>query len=510
MAIDYSKYKFEVMAGDYNSPLARNEIWVNAFFKYQKLLGISQPILGIISHENQIEYVANIEAWIKCHGELKEKMMEDYHYIQKLIDWAVEYGEQMNQWTYDNLFSVDLKLLSNDELDRRLKVFCDMQSTEYAIGVTLALLDFQDYSFVENNLKIIVESRMAPEERTEYYRVFTQPSLNSFAQDQEEDLLKLAAKYFSDKNWLSDIKNSSLSELQNSYPVFFNELQEHAAKYAWVYFVYAGPAFTEQNFIDFIKDYLERGIDPNKKLLELTETKKQLIATKQKYLNFLKPSEFEETVLNLVGKFIWAKPRRKDYQSKSYYHAEKLYQEIGRRFYLSLDQVRSCTQEMLEKCLKSGKIDIDLANQLYKGHACVPGDNGKALILVGDEVEKFSNKIIRDSSDVILNNIKQLSGTCACPGKVKGVVRIINKASDMGKMQYGDILVSLATTPSIISAMKKAAAIVTDEGGLTCHASIVSREMNLPCIIGTKIATKVFKDGDMVEVDATNGLVKKI
>ena len=62
--------------------------------------------------------------------------------------------------------------------------------------------------------------------------------------------------------------------------------------------------------------------------------------------------------------------------------------------------------------------------------------------------------------------------------------------------------------PDYLSAMKKAVAFVTDEGGITCHAAIVARELNRPCIIGTKIATKVLKDGDEVEVDADNGVVK--
>lgn len=58
--------------------------------------------------------------------------------------------------------------------------------------------------------------------------------------------------------------------------------------------------------------------------------------------------------------------------------------------------------------------------------------------------------------------------------------------------------------------MKKAAAIITDEGGITCHAAIVSRELNIPCIIGTKVATKILKDGDLVEVNAEKGVVKII
>ena len=66
------------------------------------------------------------------------------------------------------------------------------------------------------------------------------------------------------------------------------------------------------------------------------------------------------------------------------------------------------------------------------------------------------------------------------------------------------------TRPDYIIGIKKAAAIVTNEGGITCHAAIVSRELGIPCIIGTKIATEVFKDGDLVEVNANHGVVKKI
>ena len=80
----------------------------------------------------------------------------------------------------------------------------------------------------------------------------------------------------------------------------------------------------------------------------------------------------------------------------------------------------------------------------------------------------------------------------------------------MSKMKPGDILVSKATNPNVVPAMKIAGAIITDEGGITCHAAIISRELKIPCVIGTKIATQVLKDGDKVEVDANNGIIKKL
>ena len=109
-----------------------------------------------------------------------------------------------------------------------------------------------------------------------------------------------------------------------------------------------------------------------------------------------------------------------------------------------------------------------------------------------------------------LKEVDELSGQCGYPGLVKGEVCIVNHAREMSKFKDGQILVSIVTDPSLLPIMKKAAAFVTNQGGLTCHAAIVAREMKTPCVIGTKIATKVFKDGDMVAVDAENGVVRRL
>jgi len=99
---------------------------------------------------------------------------------------------------------------------------------------------------------------------------------------------------------------------------------------------------------------------------------------------------------------------------------------------------------------------------------------------------------------------------CASQGKAQGVVKIIQKVHDLVNVYQGDILVTSMTRPEMVVAMEKAAAIVTDEGGITSHAAIVSRELGVPCIIGTKNATKILKNGDLVEVDATKGIVRKL
>jgi pyruvate,water dikinase len=98
-----------------------------------------------------------------------------------------------------------------------------------------------------------------------------------------------------------------------------------------------------------------------------------------------------------------------------------------------------------------------------------------------------------------------LSGTSASPGIGTGPVKILKSPKEIGKVERGDVLVAPMTSPDYVPAMKKSAAIITDEGGETSHAAIVSRELGIPCVVGTKEATKKLKDGMIVSVDGDSG-----
>ncbi|HDH91537.1 MAG TPA: phosphoenolpyruvate synthase, partial [Candidatus Aenigmarchaeota archaeon] len=100
-----------------------------------------------------------------------------------------------------------------------------------------------------------------------------------------------------------------------------------------------------------------------------------------------------------------------------------------------------------------------------------------------------------------------LKGLGASPGIAVGKVKIVHGLQDITKVEEGDILVTTMTSPDLVPTMSKCSAIITDEGGRTSHASIVSRELGIPCVVGTKEATKVLKDGQVVTVDAYNGLI---
>lgn len=124
-----------------------------------------------------------------------------------------------------------------------------------------------------------------------------------------------------------------------------------------------------------------------------------------------------------------------------------------------------------------------------------------------EEVKQLYNFDIKDE---VLDSESELKGQVAYSGKVKGKVKIIKTREDMKKFENGDIIVSSTTTPDFLPVMRISSAIISEHGGIICHAAITSRELKIPCVVGVKGATKILKDGDMVEVDADNGIVRII
>ncbi len=112
----------------------------------------------------------------------------------------------------------------------------------------------------------------------------------------------------------------------------------------------------------------------------------------------------------------------------------------------------------------------------------------------------------------IQNRIIQLKGSVAsCAGeKIRGIAKVVLNEKDFSKIKKGEILITRETNPDFLPVMKKAIALVADLGGLLCHMAIVARELKKPCIVNTKIATAVFKDGDIMEIDTKQGVVKII
>ena len=179
--------------------------------------------------------------------------------------------------------------------------------------------------------------------------------------------------------------------------------------------------------------------------------------------------------------------------------------EISRRSEISPETLAFMTETEVLSVLKGDRpVERDLADRRRHDSAIVVLEDKETIVMDAGSLRAI-DELLRFGDD-----IREIPGTVAFRGICTGPVRIIRSPQDGAYVQEGDILVASTTRPDYLPFMKISAGFVTNEGGALSHAAIMARELKKPCIIGTKIATQVLKDGDMVEVDADKGEVRVI
>ena len=184
----------------------------------------------------------------------------------------------------------------------------------------------------------------------------------------------------------------------------------------------------------------------------------------------------------------------------------------GIKFYMKLSYTSQAYQtdvfDEIKEMIITDKIDKKKISKRKKNSCIITIDlkTLKTKIIDGKIPAKYK-KAIKEAGKT---KDKSINGSIGNKGKVKGKVQIIKNFSDIKKFKIGNILVANTTHPNYLPAMQKAQAFVTNEGGIISHAAIIARELKKPCIVGTKIATQILKNGDLVKVDANKGIVKKL
>ncbi len=178
-------------------------------------------------------------------------------------------------------------------------------------------------------------------------------------------------------------------------------------------------------------------------------------------------------------------------------------------------KVKLSDDKARERVLSDEEIErLVTLGELIEDHYGKPQDvewaieKGQIYIVQSRPITTIKEGKVEEEEEVEVEHGKVLlKGLGASPGIATGKVKVILSEREISKVEEGDVLVTTMTTPDMVPAMKRAAAIVTDEGGLTCHAAIVSRELGVPAVVGTRDATKILKDGMIVTVDGEKGVV---
>ncbi len=349
-------------------------------------------------------------------------------------------------------------------------------------------------------LRTVCHSAAAVEEA---FVVLTTPTHKTIVAQDREEFLKIYQRHHLK---LKKIKKGT--NIANVSSGLRKALEKHAQHWGHFGYIFAGnhSPFSGQHYLDEMIDLVLSKVHAAKLLKQDDEYLKTARAKKVALYRKIKINQTYKQLFETAAEFSLTKLVRRHAQLYTILHLHRtLLTEIAKRLKLTRYEVQFMLLAEVKTALLNNKIQrAELKSRLK---SCVYyTEKNLEVIYTGPRTKKMFAMMACG----VAKDIKEIFGQTAQPGKARGAVKIIIRAKDMAKMKRGDVLVSIATDPDIVPAMKKAAAIVTEQGGITSHAAIVSRELGIPCVIGTKIATRVLKDGDVVEVDAEKGVVKKL
>lgn len=373
----------------------------------------------------------------------------------------------------------DLKKIANEELWKKYEDYSNQYRAVCMWGEPLA--HYTKEKLAEFLLAYLKTKSETPEDDL---NLLCAPNYVSFTQREEIDLLKMA------------IELKKHPELREKL------ICEHTHNYFWIPYDYGVCIWDEAHF----EKELDNIENPEEELRKKETYLAQLPKKQQQRMKELNIDPHHQELFEAQQTCAILMDYKKEVLTQGHYASRRLIEEIARRLSITTTQARLLlNKEVKEFLLTNTKPDTPLLDERYECGLVRILKNGEYSFISGHEAQAVLKKL--EETEIGVSETVQ--GFAACKGRCTGMVRVITDARNIGEMKQGEILVAHMTSPDFTLGIKKAAAIITDEGGMTCHAAIVSRELNIPCIIGTKNATKVLKTGDVVTVDAENGVVKK-
>jgi len=284
------------------------------------------------------------------------------------------------------------------------------------------------------------------------------------------------------------------------------QLERHAEKFGWLASLSWWDEPNSARHYEKIVEELSKN-RPEEKLATKIHQRQEQYAAAEKILQELSrkfPRAFE--IVDAVRELTGLREENWDAVSKAGARLRPLLRKAAAEFHLSLGQFMQLAPKeayyLLENnALPQGK-SIDELNARLKHYAIVHAKGGDFLIFSGSEAQKL-HELVRPPQ----KEMSELHGMPVFQGRVTGRACVMQTSDDMAKMQQEMVLVCPMSDPDFMAAIRKASAIVADQGGLLCHAAIVARELQIPCVVGTEHATRAIKDGEEIIVDAYKGIV---
>lgn len=480
---------------------------------YTNQVGIKQ--LGIRGDKNYLFYsVDGLGAGYYEQNEMELSANSVYNFFQKKDNRKVFFGkikkllEDLHKYTKE-IDALDLSTLSDKEIAQRLLDANRMHGRSFSL---YAVSQPYRMAMFEKTIKYELSKRVATSRIDSYMAELATSEKPTKVTDEEIDWLSFLIKYKNKYGDKIDLKN-----IRDNQPDMYSDLTKHFEKYKsltlgdgnWTYDM----GYYIQNLKnDYPKklDKLEKALYERKEYPELVRLRREKLIS-ELYIDretvndlaFLAEIGHTRLVMRIDGWLPFVST------------IIKLDIELSKRLgYVEDYTLNFTTDEELENLVKNWKIipeEIIKARRGKKAEFLILHDHGVYKIYYGSEAGKKFKSLVHQIDHT---SITELTGSTAVAGNIQGKACVYrwddNLSEKLKVIKRYPILITGQTRPSMMSIIRLAKGIVTDEGGVTSHAAIVSRELGIPSVIGTVHATKVFKDGDMVEIDADNGIVRKL
>lgn len=428
------------------------------------------------------DYFVDSDEYEKFNQAL-ENLIGDGEFLKKAYSEAREFLESVLE-TAEKDFGEELPKLSSQELSGLYKKFAEDAEPKFYVRMWMVYR-------ISNPLALAVEKKLLAitkdEEKTaRLLKVFFSPLKMNNVVEERTEALRIASQ------------KGKISEKE------FNKLvDEHARKYAYIpMYGFDHTPFPREHFAEQISKISE----PEKELDKISKTFKKRKEEREKALKELEPDEKMRLLLQFFSDIIFLRDYRDMLREKLDYAVQKFYIELGRRTNLNLEQTNLLTNREIIEFLEKGK--------RVSPEEIAEREKAWLIIQIGETIQMYSGKKAKQIAKQELGpggekETDELTGSAASKGIAEGFARVVHTNKDLPDVREGEIMITSMTRQDFTPFLRKCRGLVTDEGGITSHAAIICREFGIPCVVGTEYATKTFKTGDYIRLDATKGIVKK-
>ena len=464
------------------------ESWTAKFLSKREMPGNDlQNVLTVVSDRMVTQYYRDEEVPAACR--LGEVFL-DAEYFSSFIKNS-EKARKTFFSVYEKKERTDLHGASNEEL---LALFDEYLSAYVEICRFFQASQHWYTLAAEKKLKaLLMENGESEEEANRNFSILTLPREFDLIKKEEIDFLELAS-------------NESANE---------ENFLSHAKKHAWLFF----NTYDSEDVRRFLhskwRSNRKTGEEAKKILEHLKKEREGIVRKQEEILSNLKNRGEAERLMPVFQRLATDRLELKGVWSGAEFLFSVFFNEVARRFSVSTENLMwaYCAEDFRKLISEGAKLSAAEVEKRKKIYLFLLRD-GKLRFFSGEVAEEMARMEV--SFGKKQTEITEFKGITANPGRAVGRVRLVflrdlkMLANDLAAFQQGEIMVTPMTQPTMTLIVKKAAAIVADEGGITSHAAMIAREFGKPCIVGAHIATQVLKTGDLIEVDATKGVVRKI